>query len=149
MFILKYRIQSKIRHCIQLCLVNILYPNTGVFMPFCFLFQCHHFLKKSRPCLYLSNCFFILQIKHFLMRVPQRCSSLGSYQVILGVCLIIGDAKFYHLVKLPSDFPGGSDGKVSVYNAGDLGSMPGSGRFPGEGNPFQYSCTENPMDGGA
>ena len=49
------------------------------------------------------------------------------------------------------DFPGGSDGKVSVYNAGDLGSIPGSGRFPGEGNsnPFQYPCLENLMDGGA
>ena len=49
------------------------------------------------------------------------------------------------------DFPGGSDGKASVYNAGDLGSIPGSGRFPGEGNgnPIQYSCLENPMDGGA
>ena len=45
----------------------------------------------------------------------------------------------------------GSDGKASVYNAGDLGSLPGSGRFPGEGNgnPLQYSCLENPMDGGA
>ena len=32
------------------------------------------------------------------------------------------------------DFPGGSDGKVSFYNARDLGSIPGSGRFPGEGN---------------
>ena len=48
------------------------------------------------------------------------------------------------------DFPGGSDRKVSAYNAGDLGSIPGSGRFPGEGNgnPLQYSCLENPMDGG-
>ena len=43
-----------------------------------------------------------------------------------------------------------SDGKASI-NAGDLGLIPGSGRFPGEGNgnPFQYSCLENPMDGGA
>ena len=49
------------------------------------------------------------------------------------------------------DFPGGSDGKASAYNAGDLGSIPGSGRSPGEGNgtPLQYSCLENPMDGGA
>ena len=48
------------------------------------------------------------------------------------------------------DFPGGSDGKASVYNVGDLSSIPGSGRFPGEGNgnPLQYSCLENPMDGG-
>ena len=47
--------------------------------------------------------------------------------------------------------PCGPDGKVSVYNVGDLGSIPGSGRFPGggNGNPLQYSCLENPMDGGA
>ena len=49
------------------------------------------------------------------------------------------------------DFPGGSDGKSSVYNAGDPGSITGSGRSPGEGNgnPLQYSCLENPMDRGA
>ena len=47
--------------------------------------------------------------------------------------------------------PGGSDGKASAYNAGDRGSIPGSGRSSGEGNgnPLQYSCLENPMDGGA
>ena len=41
--------------------------------------------------------------------------------------------------------------KASACNAGDLGSIPGSGRSPGEGNgnPLQYSCLENPMDGGA
>ena len=46
---------------------------------------------------------------------------------------------------------GGSDGKASACNAGDLGSIPGSGRSPGEGNgnPLQHSCLENPMDGGA
>ena len=46
------------------------------------------------------------------------------------------------------DFPGGSDGKASAYSAGDPGSIPGSGRCPGEGNgnPLQYSCMENPMD---
>ena len=49
------------------------------------------------------------------------------------------------------DFPGGSDGKVSVYNVGDPGSIPGSGRSPGEGNgnPLQYSCLENSMDRGS
>ena len=48
-------------------------------------------------------------------------------------------------------FPGGSDGKESACNVGDLGSIPGSGRFPGEGNgnPLQYSCLENSMDRGA
>ena len=47
--------------------------------------------------------------------------------------------------------PGGSEGKASACNAGDLGSIPGSGRSPGEGNgnPLQYSCLENPMDKGA
>ena len=45
---------------------------------------------------------------------------------------------------------GGSDGKESACNTGDLGSIPGLGRSPGEGNgnPLQYSCPENPMDRG-
>ena len=49
------------------------------------------------------------------------------------------------------DFPGGSDGKASVYNAGDPGLIPGLGRSPGEGNgnPSQDYCLENPMDRGA
>ena len=64
----------------------------------------------------------------------------GSYSLVVGLLLLL----------LLSYFPGGSDGKASVYNAGDLCSIPGSGRFPGErnGNPLQYSCLENPMDGG-
>ena len=49
------------------------------------------------------------------------------------------------------EFLGGSDGKESACNAGDLGSVPGSGKSPGEGNgyPFQYSCLESSMDRGA
>ena len=45
-------------------------------------------------------------------------------------------------------FPGGSDGKASAYNVGDLGSIPGLGITPGEGNgnPFQYSYLKNSMD---
>ena len=48
-------------------------------------------------------------------------------------------------------FPGGSVGKNSACNAGDLGLIPGLGRSPGEGNgnPLQYSGLENPMDTGA
>ena len=48
-------------------------------------------------------------------------------------------------------FPGGSDSEGSACNVGDLGSIPGLGRSPGKGNgnPLQYSCLENPMDGGA
>ena len=49
------------------------------------------------------------------------------------------------------DFPGGSNGKASAYNVGDPGSIPGAGRSPreGNGNPLQYSCLENLMDGEA
>ena len=48
-------------------------------------------------------------------------------------------------------FSGGSEVKASAWNAGDAGSIPGSGRSPGEGNgnPLQYSCLENPMEGEA
>ena len=50
-----------------------------------------------------------------------------------------------------NNFPGGSGGKASACNAGDPGLIPGSGRSPGEGNgnPLQYSCLDNSMDGGA
>ena len=48
-------------------------------------------------------------------------------------------------------FLGGSDGKASAHEVGDLGLIPGLGRSLGEGNgnPLQYSCLENSMDGGA
>ena len=51
----------------------------------------------------------------------------------------------------PVGFPGGSEGKASACNVGDPGSIPESGRSPGEGNdnPLQYSCLENSMDGRA
>ena len=50
-----------------------------------------------------------------------------------------------------TSFPSGSVGKESACDAGDPSSIPGVGRSPGEGNgnPFQYSCLGNPMDGGA
>ena len=50
-------------------------------------------------------------------------------------------------IYIHKDFPGDSDGKESAGNAGDRGSIPGSGRSPGEGNgyPLQYSCLENSM----
>ena len=59
-------------------------------------------------------------------------------------------SSFYHPL-YNQGFPGDSDGKESVCNAGDLGLILGSGRSPGEGNDnlIQYSCLENPMSGGA
>ena len=65
------------------------------------------------------------------------------------------DSPFHRLVcrllSMTRDFPGGSDGKASAYNLGDLGLIPGFGRSSGEGNgnPLRYSCLENPMDRGA
>ena len=58
---------------------------------------------------------------------------------------------FSHIYTLLIGFPGGLEVKASASNAGDLGSIPASGRSPGEGNgnSLQYSCLENPMDGGA
>ena len=52
----------------------------------------------------------------------------------------------YNLFLRKIGFPGGSDGKESTYNVGNLGSIPGLGRSPGggNGNPLQYSCLENP-----
>ena len=57
----------------------------------------------------------------------------------------------YTYIEIAENFSGGSDGKASAYNVGEPGSIPGSGRSPGEGNgnPLQHSCLENPMDGGA
>ena len=61
------------------------------------------------------------------------------------ICLYIG------MLVLHKGFPGGSVGKESTCNAGDLGSIPRSGRSPREGNdnPLQYSCRENSTDRGA
>ena len=58
------------------------------------------------------------------------------------------DHTFCFLVALFLGFPGGSVVKNLPANAGNTGSIPGSGRFPGEGNsnPLQYSCLGNPMD---
>ena len=55
------------------------------------------------------------------------------------------------LISCPVGFPGSAEVKVSAWNVGDPGSIPELGRSPGEGNgnPLQYSCLENPMEGGA
>ena len=64
------------------------------------------------------------------------------YYIKVNVCVL------FHFLELIQyyllDFPSGSDGKASAYNAGDPGLIPGSGN----GNPFQYSYLENPMDRG-
>ena len=91
------------------------------------------------------------------MKIKQSPDSHGlSY---LGWLRVVGrwawrlDAHSPHLQRKEQSYPdkgspSGSDGKESACNAGDLGSISGLGRSPGEenGNPLQYSCLENPMD---
>ena len=71
---------------------------------------------------------------------------LNIWKFTVHVLLKPGLGNFEHYFGLP----GGSDGKVSARNAGDPGSIPRLGRSPeeGNGNPLQYSCLENSMDGG-
>ena len=73
------------------------------------------------------------------------CLKENNFQII---SYLFSSSQMVHFLK---DFPGGSDRKASVYNAGDLGLIPGLGRSPGEGNgnPLQYCCLANPMDRGA
>ena len=80
---------------------------------------------------------------HFFMLYP------STLEINMSIFFFLSFTLLFFFFKL--DFPGGSDGKASAYNARDLGSIPGSGRSPGEGNgnPLQYSCLENPMDRGA
>ena len=85
---------------------------------------------KSQPQLVLSS---HLHVIFGLKRIEEKFSeiSLGKLECHRG----------------RKGFPGGSAGQESGCNAGDLGSIPGSGRSPGEGNgnPLHYSCLENPM----
>ena len=78
---------------------------------------------------------------HFLRICGSTSSPVLGYVMLLNLCLnrnVLSNVL-------------GSDSKESACNAGDPGSIPGSGRSPGEGNgnPLQSSCLENPMDGGA
>ena len=66
-------------------------------------------------------------------------------------CHTIVETSLEKLSIFNKPFPGSSEVKVSACNAGDLGSIPGLGRSPGDGNgnPLQFSCLEDPMDRGA
>ena len=67
---------------------------------------------------------------------------MGCHALLQGIFLTQGSNPrrlYLQVGSLPLDFPGGSDGKASVYNAGDLGSIPGSGRSAGERNGIHSS----------
>ena len=112
-------------------------------------------------CIYICVCVFIHSqvyvCKHFLILLDP-----SVYDVMLKILTMGGKQhekyrcgylweQTLDIGNLTASKPFSSDGKVSACNAGDLGSIPGPGRSPGEGNgnPLQYSCLENPMDGGA
>ena len=84
--------------------------------------------------------------RDWLCLVGRQALTLGNLRTYWSSLTHAGYLKLYELT-----FTGGSEVKASACNAGDLGSIPGLGRSPGEGNgnPLQYSCLKNPMDGGA
>ena len=109
------------------------------------------FTKEPRitDCIFFSSSLGYLIISYFL-----------SFHCCVQYCLLDRKEPGYQsdifgLSQNYWGFPGGSDGKASAWNAGDLGLIPGLGRSPGEGNghssknPLQHSCLENSMDGGA
>ena len=99
----------------------------------------------------MKHILVLLSIDSTPRYLPERNENLHLHNLYMSVY----NSFICNCPKLETEnyqgFPGGSEGKVSACNAGDLGSIPGSGRSPGEGNgsPLQYSCLENPMDRGA
>ena len=94
------------------------------------------------------------ELKSLLMKVKEESEKVGlklniQKTKIMASGPITSREIDGETVETVSDF--GSEVKASASNAGDLGSIPGSGRSPGEGNckPLQYSCLENPMGGEA
>ena len=75
----------------------------------------------------------------------------GRHKTIDILTLVSSSDRVYGKLSPCGVCPGGSEVKASAYNTGDVSLIPGSRRSPGEGNgnPLQYSCLENPMDGGA
>ena len=114
----------------------------------------HQTLLPSPVTSTTGHCFRFGSLSSFLLELFLHSSpvaywaptDLGTSSFsVLSFCL------FILFMGFSVGFPGGSEVKVPASNAGDPGSIPGSGRSPGEGNgnPFQYSCLGNPMDGKA
>ena len=119
------------------------------------VFQRHQMVSKDHGCwlmtlLHQPDILAILQWPgEENLREKNRRGEDGREFITFSVLV----SRVYKVIWIISDlnFTGGSDNKESVCDEGDSGLIPGLGRFPGEGNgnPLQYSCLENPMDGGA
>ena len=83
--------------------------------------------------------------------ISRAIKMLKSHILDLKKVLLDNKSKLWCISFFHLGSTGGSDGKESTCNAGDLGLIPGLGKFPGggNGNPLQYSCLETPMDRGA
>ena len=103
----------------------------------------HHGSKAS---ILRHSASFIVQLSHPYMTTGKTIAL--TRQTFVGKVMSLLFNMLSRLVLDPKDFPSGSDGKESAYNAGDPGSIPGLGRSPGveNGNPLQYSCLENPTE---
>ena len=128
-------------------------PTIGFEIPLLYLFSFHLQRNLSYTCrvsiLMVSKTNLIIYRKDSAM--PNIWDLILKYYFqhhipLLIVCLELCN----FLLIMCFSLAAGSDGKQSACNAGDLGSIPGSERHPGEGNccPLQYSCLENPMDRG-
>ena len=126
-----------------------------LFLSFSFLFRLPWWLSWERIRLQWGRPGFILWVR----KIPWRRESLPTpvfwprefHGLFHGVAKSQTRLRIWDFPIAQMSFPGGSDGKASACSARDLGSIPGWGRSPGEGsgNPLQYSCLENPTDGGA
>ena len=145
-------------------LVTLLRPNHGM-VANDFLHPCFHFWPVSSAVLppltfqgaaasafnlsqiftplWLNLCFSL-----FWSLLPTHFYSLLSLSCLFSYIFTFHIPSLWSLSPKTPDFPGGLKGKESACSAGDLGSIPGSGRSRGEGNsnPLQDSCLENPMD---
>ena len=99
-------------------------------------------------CLHYRSSNSIQKCKNYLSNIPLPHTLVHNHILLYLIPKYSQISLSFLPLPYLSGFPGGTDGKESACKAGDLGLIPGSGRFSGEGNrdPLQYSCLENSMD---
>ena len=117
------------------------YEKCWFLLVWCLFFSMFACLSRQLTCLESSRKLFLLGGSSSFKHVP----------LLLAGWILVAWFRGYRDLSTVIDRSCSSVGKESACKAGDLGLIPVLGRSPGEGNgnPFQYSCLENPMDGGA